>query len=156
MSNDTRKEFMIENAELIFLNFSGRESAYNQEGQRNFAVVLPQEVADELSAEGWNVKVGKVQENSEEPPPLFIQVSVRFDIRPPRITMLTNGGTTRTILDESTVGILDVADIQSVDIICSGYEWGVNGKTGVKAYLKTMFITMNEDALERKYGYVEN
>jgi hypothetical protein len=32
------------------------------------------------------------------------------------------------------------------------YAWDVNGKTGVKAYLKTLFVTIDEDALELKYG----
>jgi hypothetical protein len=47
---------------------------------------------------------------------------------------------------------LDWADIRTCDLIARAYEWTVNGKTGVKAYLQSMFITIEEDALERKYA----
>jgi len=68
--------------------------------------------------------------------------------------MLTS--TTRTQLDEASVEVLDWADFKTVDLIARGYEWSVNGKSGVKAYLQSMFITIEEDALERKYAIHEN
>ena len=41
-----------------------------------------------------------------------------------------------------------------MDLILNPYEWAVNGKTGVKAYLKSIFVTIQEDELERKYADV--
>lgn len=149
MAND-RKEFMIEDARIVFGNFAGKKDKFNAEGNRHFSVVLDPEQAEQLTAEGWNVKVLDARE--DEDPLVFIRVFVRFDVRPPQITMLTNGGRTRTFLDEDTVAALDTMDIANMDIICSGYEWELNGKTGIKPYLKTMFVTVNEDALQRKYA----
>jgi hypothetical protein len=60
--------------------------------------------------------------------------------------------TARTALDGDSIGFLDWADIGKVDLIARGYEWEVNGKTGIKAYLQTMFVTISEDALELKYA----
>lgn len=151
---EDRKEFMIEDARLIFMNFSGKEGQYNQEGQRNFSIMLTPEVADTLAADGWNIKVRAAKTDEDEEFP-YIPVTVRFEPRPPRVTMLSNGGKTRTLLDESTISVLDTVDILNVDVLCNGYEWNVNGKSGIKAYLKTMFVTINEDALERKYAYLD-
>lgn len=150
-----RKEFMIEGAELIFKNFGGREDQYNTEGNRHFSVILTKEMADQLAKDGWNIKK-KLPKNEEYDPFFMIRVAVRFDNWPPRITMLTNEGRTRTMLNEDNVEILDVLDIKNVDLICTGSEWSVNGKSGIKAYLKTMFVEINEDALERKYSKFED
>jgi hypothetical protein len=48
--------------------------------------------------------------------------------------------------------MLDYADIKTIDVMLNPYEWEVNGNTGVKAYLKTAFVTLNEDELELKYA----
>jgi hypothetical protein len=48
--------------------------------------------------------------------------------------------------------MLDWADIKSSDLICRAYEWDVNGKTGIKAYLQSLFVTIEEDYLDRKYS----
>lgn len=146
-----RKEFMIEGADLIFTNFSGEKSAFNSEGRIQFSIRLDKSTADQLSAEGWNVKIRPPRDEDEEEL-IYIGVDARFDIRPPRVVMLSNGGRTRTNLTQETIAILDSVDISNVDLIINGSFWDVNGKQGIKAYLKTMFVTINEDALERKYA----
>jgi len=51
---------------------------------------------------------------------------------------------------------LDWADIKTADLIARGYDWNVGGKSGTKAYLQSLFVTIEEDALERKYSIHEN
>jgi hypothetical protein len=142
--------FMIENAKIIFRNFEGKEGQYNRNGDRNFAVIIPDEkTAQNMLKDGWNVKYLQPREEGEEATP-YIQVAVSYKNRPPRIIMMTS--TARTVLTEDNVEILDWADIRSSDLICRAYEWDVNGKTGVKAYLQSLFVTIEEDYLERKYA----
>jgi hypothetical protein len=142
--------FMIENARIIFRNFEGKEGQYNRNGDRNFAVVIPDEkTAQDMLKDGWNVKYLQPREEGDDPTP-YIQVAVSYKNRPPRVVMMTSMA--RTILSEDNIEILDWADIKSSDLICRAYEWDVNGKTGVKAYLQSLFVTIEEDYLERKYA----
>ena len=145
------KTVTMEGAELAFINFAGREGRYNDKGDRNFCIILPDELAAQLAADGWNVK--SLKDLPDRP---YIQVKVDFKYyKPPRVTMITSVG--RTNLDEDTVEIIDSVDIRNVDLIIRGYDWTMpSGASGTKAYLQTMFVTVEEDELERKYAHVDD
>lgn len=152
MSTDS-KTFMVEDAQIIFKNFAGKEGQYNREGDRNFAVILDSVTAEKMLQDGWNVRYLEPREEGDEPTP-YVPVAVNFNNRPPRVVMLTS--TSRTQLHEDNVEVLDWADIEKVDLIARAYEWTVNGKSGIKAYLQSLFVTIHEDALERKYAIHED
>ncbi len=146
---DEAKTFMVEDARLVFRNFSGKEGQYNREGDRNFAVILDFKTAKVMLKDGWNVKYLDSREEGEEDTP-YIQVAVNFNHRPPRVVMITS--TSRTNLTEESVDVLDWAEVRTADLIARAYDWTVNGKSGTKAYLQSLFVTIEEDALERKYA----
>ena len=138
----------IENARIGFKNFSGMEGKFNPAGKRNFCVFIDQKLANTLEADGWNVRY-LTPRDDEESPQAYIQVSFSYDTFPPKIVLITSRG--KTIIDEDMVNILDWADIKNIDLILRPYNWEVNGKHGVKAYLKSMLVTIEEDEFESKY-----
>ena len=89
------------------------------------------------------------REEGDEPTPV-IEISVGYKFKPPRVMIITSRG--KTLVEEHGISLLDDADIQLVDLICRGYQWDVNGKQGTKAYLQSMYVTINEDPLMAKYG----
>lgn len=144
---------ILEDTRIIFRNFAGEETRFNRAGNRNFSVILNHEDALKLLDDGWNVKIKEPRDNFEDPL-CYLEVTVKFDNIPPKIVMIS--GNKKTNLDCETVDVLDYADISTVDLIIRPYNWEVNGKTGVKAYLKTMYVTINRDEFEDKYDNLED
>jgi hypothetical protein len=146
---------VMEGVRIIFRNFAGKETEFNREGDRNFAFSW-MTIAQAMSEDGWNVKMLKPREDADEgeTEQPYLPVSVNFKKgRPPRIVMITGRG--RTNLEEVDVELLDWADIKNVDLIVRPYSWEVNGKTGIKAYLQSMYVTIEEDELEQKYAEMD-
>jgi hypothetical protein len=100
MPNDNT--VLMEGVRIIFRNFAGKEGQYNREGDRNFAVLLDDKIAEDMAADGWNVKWLKPREDDEaEETQAYLPVSVKFDRgRPPRVVMITSRGRTNLGEDE--------------------------------------------------------
>lgn len=144
---------IMEGVRIIFRNFRGEEGPYNKKGERNFAVLLDEKVAADMAEDGWNVKILEPREDAEEGEERqpFLPVALRYDVFPPRVVLVTSNN--RTVLDEAAVQQLDNVDILNVDIIVRPYSWsGADGKSGIKAYVKTMYVTIEEDPLDKKYA----
>ena len=147
---------VIEGAHLVFKNFSGEEKKYNRKGDRNFGLVIEDpEYTQKLIADGWNIKTWapKTEEYPSGDPNkafCYIPVSVSYDNIPPQIYVITDSK--KKLLNEQTIGSLDYAFIVNVDISVRPYVWEVNGKTGVKAYVKQMYATVAVSEFDSKYS----
>lgn len=147
-----RDSFVIEDARLMFRNFAGREREFNSAGDRNFCILLEPHMAEQLRHDGWNVKELKVKEEGETPQ-AYIQVTVNYSKgRPPRCVLISSRG--RNDLGADEVEILDVVDIARADVSLNPYHWEVRDNKGVKAYLKSIYVTAQEDELDIKYAQV--
>lgn len=151
--NKRLDNIVVENARLIFKNFAGEESKFNRAGNRNFCVILDGDSAEDLRQMGWNVKALRPREDEDEPT-YYLQVTVAFGNFPPKVIMIS--GKTKTVLDEESIATLDYAEIANVDLIIRPYHWEVNGKEGIKAYLKTMYVTIEQDVFAGKYECLDD
>lgn len=136
---------IIEDARLGFLNFSGRETKFNREGNRNFVIFVNKETADELSDKGWSIKVRPPREEGDEES-YYLPVSINFNFhQPPKVKMIQ--GKRGVLLSEETVGELDFAHILKADVVVRPRYW-VDDRTGedrIKAYLHTLRVEVEPD-----------
>lgn len=138
-----RDILQIDDARIIYRNFAGRGDKYNREGDRNFAVVIPdEEMAAQLTDLGWNVKIKPPREDGDAPF-MYLPVKVKFNDRGPNVYLKT--GNIQNRLDEESVGLLDNIDIIGVDLDIRPYDWDVNGKMGRTAYLQSIRVVQDVD-----------
>lgn len=153
MANDSRNpNVTLENAEILpggFRNFSGAADQYTREGDRSFTIRLPRDVAEKMLEDGFSVKTLPARDEGDDDS-YILKVAVSYKVRAPQVYFISGGQ--RTLLDESSINILDYTDIERADVMLNPYHWDVNGKQGVKAYLHKMFVTVQEDDLDRKYS----
>ena len=145
------KTILIDDVRVMFRNFSGQPGQFNAAGQRNFHVLLPQDVATDLEGQGFNVKYLKAREEGDIPQ-AHLKINVKMDSNiPPKIIVVNSKG--RRQLTEDMMDMLDWADFARVDLIFSRYErtWP-DGRTTVTAYLQTFFGFIKEDELEQRYA----
>ena len=144
----------IDDARIIYRNFKGEGGKFNREGDRNFAVIIPnQEIADALIAEGWNVKIKPPREDGDDPF-MYLPVKVKFNDRGPNVYLKTGNRVNR--LNEETIDCLDNIDIMSVDVDIRPYDWDVNGKSGRTAYLQAINVEQQCDRFAARYASEES
>jgi hypothetical protein len=147
-----KRDVMLEDVRIIWRNFAGAARQFNDEGKRNFVVILDEETALRLRDEdGYNVKQLKPRGEDTEGD-WSLKVTVKFKGRPPRLVLITKSKGKRNVLDEDMAELLDVLEFETVDIILRPFDWDVQGKNGRAAYLKTIYATLHEDELDLKYS----
>lgn len=140
----------LRNVQLKYRNFSGKKTDYNDAGKRNFVLVIPEDSVEMFRSAGLNVKEKELNNGDIE---FQLKVNCRFDIRPPRIKVVTypNGKQKLTDITEDTVGSLDWMEFQKVDITVSCSHWTQGKREGVTAYVETLYVTPIVDPLDEEY-----
>lgn len=145
----------LETRDFYFRNFRGINKYNPKDTESNFAIKLPEAMAEDLKAKGWHIRWTKVKPEAPEDikPIPYLKVSVNFNSKkPPVVNMII--GKTVTQLDEKSIASLDSATIDKFTFEITPYDWDESGQYGAKAYLKAMNVFCEESLLEselRKY-----
>lgn len=141
----------IDGGMITHRNFAGRGDQYNRPGDRNFSLIIPtQEMADDLIAQGWNVKIRDARDEGGEPF-MFLKVKVKFNDRGPAVYLKSGSAVNR--LDEDSVGMLDDIQISNVDLDIRPYDWTLaDGSSGRTAYLQGMDVEQKLDRFAARYA----
>ena len=147
----------VENARIIYPNFRGLEGQYNKKGDRNFVIKLSEEEAQPFIDAGIRVKT-RPSRDYEDEQDYLVRVNVNMESEyPPHIVMITRRN--QTVLDSESVGLLDKANIESVDLAINIYRRRTpdgKGIASVTAYLNEMYVTIFESRLREKYEREDN
>ncbi len=147
------KDILIaEDAKIIrkWSNFSGTASKNNAEGYRNFDLIIPDEMVDDMIAEGWNVK--HTNGSDKYPVEYFINVVISWKVKRPSVVFYSGmDDMIGTEIDESVIGDLDTAEIIKMDIaINPRYRTKDDGTPGVKGYVDSMDVWLYQNPLRAR------
>ena len=153
-NNGPREVVRMDDVRIIWKNFEGRAEQYNNPGDRNFSVLIPnQEIADALLERGYRVKIKPPREDGDMPF-MHLPVKVRFNNRGPKIYLESCGR--RNELDEESVGVLDHIDFAAMDIDISPYDWtNRSGESGRSAYLQGAYVVQDVDRFTERFAEEE-
>ena len=118
-------DFEVEDAVIMFKNFSGKATEVNPNGgKRTFALCLTDDVGNYLSNLGWNVKI-KAPKKEGDVPFMYTEIVVNMNsMYPPTVELIStfNGKTTVSKLNGDAVSRLDKVWIKTIDIRIHPYK----------------------------------
>lgn len=154
-----RHVLQIDNASICFKNFRGEGGKFNKEGDRNFALIIPdEEMAEALQNDtnqygaNWNVKIKPPREEGDTPF-IYLPVKVKFNDKGPMVYL--QSGRNRIKLDQDSISMLDDIDIASVDLDIRPYDNEINGRPFRAAYLQSMCVTQDIDRFAERFASEE-
>lgn len=179
-----RNKIEIENAQILFRNFAGRErtaitngrsKVVNDEGNRNFTIILDpvnshiifndREVTDpdfgqELANLGFNVTVKPGREEGDHVQ-YRLTVSVGYgkgddSSRGPQLWLISGGH--KTLLNPDTVGNLDFADIEKANIVINNGRpyTKQDGSDGLRAWCNEGLFYINRSRFAEELDQLES
>ena len=137
-----RKLVSLENTRFIYrTNFAGDPEADRfRSAQRRGNLIIPDEgYARELLASGFNVKQTVPKEGEEEgfEPTYLVSVIVNYKTNWPPKVYLVSGNSEPVLLDEESIGNIDVTRICNVNAVLAPHEYE-DGKFTL--YVRTMYV----------------
>lgn len=163
----------ITDARIVFRNFRGLQTEFNDEGNRNFSLIISGgtfdngrevvEVDNEGMAEllrneenrygvGWNVKI-KAPRQEGDAPFCHLPVKIKFNERGPIAYLRSGRNVIR--LDEEGIGMLDRIDILSVDLTIRPFDGEARMGAYRSAYLQSIEVTQDIDHIAARYAAEE-
>lgn len=147
-------EYEGANIKWAWSNFDGAKRGFNEEGDYNFKLIIPDEDVDRLRAEGWNVRENEPYEEGDPPEYLLdVKISDKFGLPP--IYFLKSGN--RKVLIEKIEDCKNIkrAMVDQVDVIIQPSRWVNGDRTGISAYVKEMYVQIKSSRFSDKYDDYE-
>lgn len=149
---ENNKIVSIENTRFIFeTNFSGDPRRDKFGSDKRYAnIIVPEELAEELTDEGFNVRHTDPKDDEYEKT-YFVRATVNYDSKfPPRI-FLVSGDNPPELLDVESVGVIDTMYIRNVNVILSKYYNAKMDKWSL--YVRTMYVEqeLDDDPFAARY-----
>lgn len=142
----------IDGRDVRYRNFAGNVSQYNSTGAKKFNLVLNEDIALDLLKRGFNVH-SKELDNGDIM--YSLDVFINYGNYSPNIYAIA--GDTKKLLDDKTIKSLQGADIIKADLCIRPYHWKAAGnKSGIKAYVKYMYVTIEVDPFADEYAYLDH
>nr|DAG51043.1 MAG TPA: hypothetical protein [Caudoviricetes sp.] len=128
---------VVKNACIMFTNFAGEKDRFNM-GKPQFNLVLTEEAARDLQADGWNVRIMPALEEGE-PPTYMTNINVAFSDdgrRNPTIKLYSSLDGKRVCrrLSAETIGILDDIRLERINLRIGSFNYD-GDKYTMKGYL---------------------
>lgn len=142
-----RRLLQVDDARIIWPNFSGEATKFTREGEQYFTLVIPtQEMYEALMEDvneygvPWNVKYSEPRTPDEEPF-IRIKVKVKFNGYGPKVYLKSGRKTVE--LDEESIKCLDDITMSNVDMYIRPFDGEANGQPFRAAYLQSMHVTQD-------------
>lgn len=144
---NNKGDIEVQSAFIFWKNFRGEKDAFGN-ATRKFTLAVPEDVATELINRGWKVDPKKINKDDPESETVYcVNVKVGMDsMYPPEVVLFSEfkGQKTRKILDETNVGVLDGAELLTVDIVLhEAHSKRFEGK--VTGYLKKLYAIQSPE-----------
>lgn len=128
---------VVKNACIMFTNFAGEKDRFNM-GKPQFNLVLTEEAARDLQADGWNVRIMPAREEGESPT-YMTNINVAFSDdgrRNPTIKLYSSLDGKRVCrrLSAETIGILDDIRLERINLRIGSFNYD-GDKYTMKGYL---------------------
>ena len=142
----------LNNVTLRYCNFAGRQTRYNDAGNRNFNVVLSEEDYQRMLDAGMNVRV-RPPRNEGDDPTYLMKVNVSYEYRRPRV--IFGDGENFMELDEDSLYMIDDADADgSIVHVDLTFRPSRSSKRtddyGLSAYLKSIEVVVEDDPIVKR------
>ena len=148
------EDLEIEDAQIKwpFSHFDGREDTFNQEGDHNFTVIIPEDDALKLEAEGWNIRKMDGYEEGD-PPEYTLKVKISYRFEPPKIFLIK--GERKYRADERDLADITRATAEQIDVIVTPSRWVHGQNSGISAYAKEIYAKVKESRFSARYADYE-
>lgn len=147
-------ELEIANAQIkwAFSHFDGREDTFNAEGDHNFTIIIPADRVQELKDQGWAIREMPGYEEGD-PPEFLLKVKISYKYEDPKIFLIK--GNRKYRCDKRDLADITRATTENIDVIVTPSRWVHGANSGVSAYAKELYATVQQSRFAAAYQDME-